>query len=352
MLITSGCSSADEVTFTSAKGDSTNVPETIESTGIDKPVTTSNRNRTTPVPNDSNPPGEIEYNNSTTYTDQFSRLANNDSLRISELNVPYNGSLYDNFSINVTNIRIEGVQPDDQNILIISHDINDITEENLARSVGKISLVFGTVLRREAVNDEGDWNVSQARILTYEDGSLLTKNRIEFNWAGAWVFQLLNWETEGYVNNTVFANTVVDQSGSDGFPSSYATTLESNIEIESVNTNITGIHANQSRNQIFFTYTTATPPTETHMYDHMDEYRLILNEYGALAADEDFGAYNRTTLFLEEVYEAPNETYDTRRVYTINSTFAQKVYNDEVSGEEIAQHMIDRAVFEDDAYYE
>jgi hypothetical protein len=181
---------------------------------------------------------------------------------------------------------------------------------------------------------------------------LISKNRIEFNWANAWVFQLTDWNTRGYVQGAVGTSSVLYDPDEDSFPSPYAETLESNLEVETINTNITGVHVNQSGGQVFLTYTTTTPPTDTHLYDHMDEYHLILDEYGKLAADEDFGSRNWTRLSIEEVYETPNGTYDTRRMYTVNSTYAERVYNDEVTRPEIAQYLIDNATLEQDAYYE
>jgi len=294
----------------------------------------------------------IEYNDSETYTEQFRNLITNETTRMSDLENPYEGGDYDAVDLNVTDIRIREIPPDDQRIIVVSQNLENISVQSLRNSLGKISIVFATVLKREAVNDEGDWNVSQVRVLSYYNGSLLFKNRAEFNWASGWVFQLNDWTMEGYVRGGVGSTSVLYYPENETFPSPYAEPLESNLEVEAIENNITGIHVNQSGKEIFLTYTTTTPPTDTHFADHMNEYRLILNEYGELSTDEDFDSYNWTRMTIEEVYERPNGTYDTRRLYTVNSTFAERVYNEDLTAREIALYLYNNATFEDDAYYE
>ena len=349
LLIIAGCSGYQQSQTTLERETSTDTERTAEIATTD----TETQTEQTATPKDiedQNP--SAEYNDSEAYTKQFRGLVRNDTVRLSELENPYESGHYDVVDLNVTDIRVQEIPPDDQRIVVVSQNLDNVSVQSLQNSLGKISIVFATVLKREAVSDEGDWNVSQVRVLSRHNGSLLFKNRIELNWANAWVFQLNDWDTEGYVRGGVGTSSVLYDLENSTFPSPYVEPLESNVEIESVENNITGVHVNQSGRQIFLTYTTTTPPTDTHFVDHMNEYRLILDEYGELAADEDFDSYNWTRLTIEEVYETPNGTYDTRRLYTVNSTFAERVHSEGLTDREIALYLFNNATFEDDAYYE
>jgi hypothetical protein len=295
-------------------------------------------------------PEDIQYSNHSNYTKRFIDILDNTSRNVSNLDNQYEGERYDQFELNITDVTIEPTGTDDQNILVVSQELESVSTRTLRRSVGKISIIFATLLKQETVRNSRDWNTTQVRVLTYVDGELQRKNRIEWNWANNWIFYP-SWTTETYISNQI-AGTTDAYSSADGFGNQETESLKTDIEIESIKTNISKTYINQSGSVIFLTYSTKTPPYTNQADTRINEYELILNEYGELALSENLTKFDHTTMLLEEVYYAPNGSYDTRRMYQIDSSFAKKVYNGTVSKSEIADYLLGNVTIEGDEYYE
>jgi hypothetical protein len=237
---------------------------------------------------------------------------------------------------NITNISVEEDSIGDQRTLVVHHrgPETNLTAANLQKA--RVMAVFSEITRRVAANNDS-WNVTHLKFVTKTPENTYT----------AYVdqrFLISVWQDDDY--NLREAYEYQSGTGHTETSSAFRYTrdnveqFQTDLEIATVDSNITEIDVYRSGATIYVTYATTTPPS-----DHVQrgaEMLVLTREYGQACLNHCFGHSDnlQTGLFIEEVgYDPDNGTYDIRSSLTVNQSFAEDLATGEKEGASFATHL-------------
>jgi hypothetical protein len=318
-----------------------------QSTPLPSPVPTTEPQSTAPNTPTSTTVGSPNQtlDRESRYTEQFRTLLKNKSLDITQFDLKYNiENVPQPETLNVTSVQVIEGGVGDQRTAIVRNSVSSSDfDPKIVQSHVQIMAVYAQVTKR-VVENSGEWNVSELKIVTDTPRQTVSA-RVDQS-AAVQIHQEQGYTFGDYYS--WYVGSYHNESGTDAISTrDHIDDFQANLEVITVDSNITDIKTIRSGGTVYVTYTTTTSPDAS--LTRVAEYLLVTREYGMASLKHNFGVSNVTDsqLVLEEIYQHPNGTYDTRGSYFINQSIGRQAATGGLTSKEFIEYIDGRSWFED-----